>query len=78
MKKPKPKVLLTTDTFRIIQGAYPRSFVVEEADGRDGMHQRRWVQFRIATDTAIECRFRDFIGAVGRSLVLRAKRRRKS
>ena len=74
----KPRVLMTALSFRIVQGPYPSQFTVEMADGRDGMRQRRWRQFRVADDTAIESRFQDFVWAVGRALAMRAKRRRKS
>ena len=74
----KPRVIMTTATYRIVQGPYPRSFMVEQADGRDALRQRRWVAFCVATKEEFDSKFHDLVGEIGRALCLRAKRRRKS
>jgi len=77
MKKKKPKILISTPDYRIVQDSSGWR-CVETEDGHDRMGVRRWKDWSVGADVGAPERFRYFVNAISDALELRAKRRRAS
>ena len=77
MKKKKPKILISTPHYRIVEN--PSGWrCVEVEDGHDRMGAKRWKDWSVGKDDTAPVNFRYFLNAISDALELRAKRRRAS